>query len=185
MSSHVDQVRENWGAVIQATLEACRGNPAAAAQLGPFLDEMEKKPDWQNLAGALRRILAGERDPLQVLRGLDETDTLIAGDVLRGLGVDVPIAGADEKEGDDGQMMSLADFVQMAGLACKPDAPEDARNRMLAATLGMATQPNAAPEVRELGRVLNLILSGERNPDLSELPPSFAAGVMQMLETLG
>ncbi len=175
----IARVREQWGGVIQAVVAACGGDAAVGAEVGPFLSQLEQKPDWRVLAGVLRRILADERDPLDLLRGLDETDTLIAGDVLRALGVDVPIAG--QEADDDGKMVSLEDFVAMVARACRPDAPEGLKERMLAATRGMATQPGASQEIRELGRALNAVLSGEKDPDLSALPPAWAERVREML----
>jgi len=52
------------------------------------------------------------------------------------------------------------------------------------ATEQMARDPALPPEIRELGRVLNHILAGERNPDLSSLPPELAAAVREMLARL-
>jgi len=85
---------------------------------------------------------------------------------------------------DDGKLVSLEDFIQMVTRACKPDAPAGLAEQMRTATRGMATQPNAPPELRELGRVLNQILSGERNPDLSALHPQLAEVVRGMLREL-
>ena len=39
--------------------------------------------------------------------------------------------------------------------------------------------------MRKLGRVLNAILSGERNPDLADLPPDLADKVRGVLAQLG
>ncbi len=180
MADEIGRVREQWGGVIQTVIAACRGDSKAAALVPSFLDQMEQKPDWRALAGVLRRILAGEREPLPLLRGLDETDTLVAGDVLRGLGMDVPIVGEDKEE-DEGQMMSLADFVQMVAQACRPDAPPGFVEQVRTVTRGMATQPDALPEVREFGQVLNAILAGQRDPDLASLPPQFAEAIRQLL----
>ena len=180
VADDVAQVREQWQGVIDTLVAAGRGDAAAIEQFTPFLAELERKPDWRTLAGVLARILNGERDPLELLRGLDETDTLIAGDVLRGLGVDVPIAG-DAEETDDGGMVTLEDFIAMVARAVQPDAPAGLAERLSAATLGMATQPNALPEVRELGRVLNRILAGDKTPELgSALPEQWARRVREM-----
>jgi hypothetical protein len=81
-------------------------------------------------------------------------------------------------------MVTLEQFFQQVVRACKPDAPAGLAEQMHAATRGMATQPNLAPELRELGRVLNLILSGERNPDLSALHPQLGEAVRGMLREL-
>ena len=86
---------------------------------------------------------------------------------------------------DDGKMISLEEFLHRVVAACKPDAPARLAEQMHAATRGMATQANLSPELRELGRVLNQILSGERNPDLSALHPQLAEVVRGMLRELG
>ncbi len=179
----IAQIREQWSGVDQNIAAACDGSTEAAAQLASFFDQMEQKDEWRALIAVLRRIVAGERDPLALLRGLDDTDTLIAGDALRGLGVDVPLAGLEEEAGD-GTMMTLDDFLQQVVRACKPDAPPGLAEQMQTATRGMATQPNLQPELRELGRVLNQIVSGDRNPDLAALHPQLAEAVRQMLEEL-
>jgi hypothetical protein len=180
----VETIREQWGAVIDIVSAACNGNKEAEAQLATLFGKIEQQVEWQTLSAVLRRILAGERDELTLLRGLNETDTLVAGEVLRKLGIDVPIAGHDRDADDDGKMMSLDQFLQNVAVACKPGTPEDLSERMRAATQGMATQPSLQPELRELGRVLNLILSGERNPDVSALHPQLADEVRKVLGNL-
>ncbi len=190
----IAQIREQWGAVIENMIAACGGNAEASARLAPFFDQMMQKEEWRALIAVLRRILAGERDALALLHGLDDTDTLIMGDVLRGLGMEAPTPtlprSQDQRTGegverdDDGKMISLEDFLQQVVRACKPDAPTGLAEQMHAATRGMATQANLSPELRKLGRVLNQILSGERNPDLSALHPQLAEVVRQMLTEL-
>jgi hypothetical protein len=131
----------------------------------------------------LRRILVSERDPMALLPGLDDTDIVVAGDVLRGLGVDVPLARQEEKD-DGGDMVTLDDFLNMVAQACRPGAPPDLGEQLHGATRGMATQPNAPLGIRELGRVLNAILSGERAPDLAALPPELADKVRGVLQVI-
>ena len=179
-STRVARIREQWGNIVRAVIAACQDDADAAAQLAPFLDGMSQKDDWRALAAILRRILAGERDPMALLPGLDDTDIVVAGDVLRGLGVDVPLAGQEEK-GDGGDMVTLDDFLDMVAQACRPGAPPSLGEQLYGATRGMATQPNAPAGIRELGRVLNVILSGERDPDLAALPPELADKVRGVL----
>jgi hypothetical protein len=71
-----------WAPVIAATVAAARGDQPAADTLTPLLDDMAASTDWANLAAALRRIIAGERDPDRLLTGLDHTDTAIAATIL-------------------------------------------------------------------------------------------------------
>ncbi len=177
----IARIRAQWKDVVQAVVAACRGDPDAAAQLPPFLDQMSRKDDWRALADALRRILDGERDPIALFASLDDTDALVAGDVLRALGVDVPLMG-DE---DGGDMVTLDDFLSMIVAACQPDAPDGLAEQLLGATRGMAAQLTAPAGMRELGRALNAILSGERNPDLADLPPDLADKVQDVLAQLG
>jgi hypothetical protein len=184
-SIRVARIREQWGDVVRAVIAACQGDADAAAQLAPFLGEMSQKDDWRALIAVLRRIMAGERDPMAVLPGLDDTDIVVAGDVLRGLGVDVPLAGQGEED-DGGDMVTLDDFLNMVAQACRPGAPPGLGEQLYGATRGMATQPNAPAGIRELGRVLNAILSGERAPNLAVLPPDLAdkvRGVLQAIST--
>jgi hypothetical protein len=184
-SSGIARIREEWGNVIYAVIAARQGDADAAAQLAPFLDEMSCKDDWRALVAVLRRTLrvAGERDPMALLPGLDDTDLVIAGDVLRGLGVDVPLGG-QEADDDDGDMVRLDDFLDMVIQACRPDAPPGLAEQLCSATRGMATLLNAPSGIRELGRVLNAILAGEREFDLSALPPQLADKVRDVLAVL-
>ena len=182
-STRVARIRERWGDIVPAVIAACQGDADAAAQLGPFLDELWQKDDWRALVAILRCILAGERDPMTLLPGLDDTDIVVAGDVLRGLDVDVPLAGQEEKD-DGGDMVTLDDFLNMVVQACRPGAPPGLGERLYGATRGMATQPNAPAGIRELGRALNTILSGERDPDLAALPPELADKVRSVLQAI-
>jgi CHAT domain len=68
---------EQWEPVIAAVAAACGGDQDAAAELGPYLDEQAKHPDWAALVAVLRRILDGERGDA-LLDGLDPIDTAIA-----------------------------------------------------------------------------------------------------------
>lgn len=177
-------IREQWGPVIQDVIAASQGDAQIAARLEPFLYTMSQREDWRALMAALRRILAGERDPMQLLSGLDDTDVIIAGDVLRGLGVDVPLVGLEEEADDGGDMVSLDDFLDMVVAACRPDAPPGLAEQLSEATRGMATQVGVPSGIREMGRVLHAILAGEREFDLSALPPQLADKVRQVLEAL-
>jgi hypothetical protein len=48
----------------------------------------------------------------------------------------------------------------------------------------LANHPTAPPEEHALGDVLTAILIGNREPDLSKLPPDAAEEVQQLLERL-
>jgi hypothetical protein len=65
-----------WEPVIAATVAAAGGDPDAAAQLTPVLDQLAQDSDWAALAATLRRIIGGDRDD-SLLQGLDQVDTAI------------------------------------------------------------------------------------------------------------
>jgi len=77
--------------------------------------------------------------------------------------------------------MTLDDLLGLVALACTPSAPPGLAAQLHAATRDMAAAPDAPAEVRALGRALNAVLSGDRNPDLSALPPELAEAVRAML----
>ena len=80
-----ERVRRQWGSVVAAAVAACRGNDRAAGDLAPCLDELAGQEGSRALAAALRRLLAGERDPAALLAGLDGPGTYLVGEVLAGL----------------------------------------------------------------------------------------------------
>ena len=78
----------------------------------------------------------------------------------------------------DGELTPPYDVAQ----ACQGDV---ALGRQLSQlTQQMAGDPNQPQEHRALGRVLTRILAGERQPDLSALPPELAQAVQEMLDSL-
>jgi tetratricopeptide (TPR) repeat protein len=183
----IARIRQQWAPVIQAVVAACGGNAQAAAQLEPLLAQLSQQDDWRALVAALRRVLAGERDPGALLSGLDATDTIILGDVLRALGAELvsPLPESGEGPGvREDEAMTLDDLLDLVATACRPEAPPGLGEQLHAATRTMAADPGAPAELRALGRVLNHILSGERDPDLSALPPEVAEKVRGMLATL-
>jgi hypothetical protein len=146
----------------------------------PFLDEIAHQDDWRDLVAVLRRILDGERDPNALLAGLDDADTIIAGDVLQALGVEVSAPPPAE----EAQGMTLDALLDLVAQACRPDAPAGLAEQLHALTRGISTDASMPDDIRALGRVLNAILSGERAPDLSALPPALAEAVRGMLAAL-
>jgi tetratricopeptide (TPR) repeat protein len=178
-SDAIARIRQQWAGNVAAIVAACQGDAEAAAQVGPWLDHQEQQDDWRALAVVLRRILAGERDADALLAGLDATDALIAGDVLRGLGV-APESDAAEDE-PEGQALTLDQLLDLVAQACRPDAPPDLAAQLHGFTRGLAADADQPAEIQALGRILNAILSGERAPDLSVLPEGLAGAVRGMI----
>ena len=74
---------QQWQPVLALLGQAVHGDADAGRQLSLILEALEKSDDWRHLSGALRRILAGERDPASLAAGLDETDRVILAAALQ------------------------------------------------------------------------------------------------------
>ena len=90
----IQDLLQQWEPVIALTAAAAAGDPQAAAQLTPLLDQLAQDEDWAALAGVLRRIAGGEHGQ-DLLGGLDPVDTAIAAEVLTRLAQD-PAASGEE-----------------------------------------------------------------------------------------
>lgn len=182
------RLRQTWAPIVAAVVAAANGNSQAASELEPVLEELASKDDWQALAAVLRRILDGERD-VALLDGLDQTDTIIAGNVLRDLDVAhpalEPLPSLESESTSQDEAQSLDEFLNtlLGGVvvAARGEGPPDLGVQLHATTHGLATAPDMPPELQALGRILNAILSGDRDPDLSALPPQLVAAVQQVL----
>ncbi|SFN88932.1 CHAT domain-containing protein [Geodermatophilus obscurus] len=91
---------DRWEPVLAALAAAIGGDPAARQEATEGLDGLTDTSDWAALAGVLRRVLAGERDPEALLPGLHPVHTAIvtrlldalAGRVQLGPGAEAPSA---------------------------------------------------------------------------------------------
>ncbi|SDL49813.1 CHAT domain-containing protein [Geodermatophilus siccatus] len=151
---------DRWEPVLAAILAATGGDQTARQEVTGFLDGLPDDSDWAALAGVLRRILAGERDPAALLPGLDAVDTAIVIRLLDALAGRVQLQPPDAEPAP-----SSEDPV---------DQWEPVLAAIVAATAG--DQP-AQQEVTEfldnlpddsdwaaLAGVLRRILAGERDP---------------------
>ncbi len=197
----VAQIRQQWAPVVQAVVAAAAAGAGSGASVPPelaaFLDKMGATDDWGALVGALRRVLEGERDPAALLPGLDQVDAVVLGDVLRGLDptpraaaqpVSPPRAGEGPGEGSAGEgaeALSLEQLLQLVAVACTPQAPAGLGEQLFGMTQQLARDASMPAEIQALGRVLNHILAGERDPDLSALSPELAAAVEHLLAAVG
>jgi tetratricopeptide (TPR) repeat protein len=81
-----------------------------------------------------------------------------------------------------GQRLTLEELLHYVELACR--GHQSHREDMLRLTAGLGQDPQQPPEVQALGQVLRRILEGERRPDLSRLPASFAEAVKGLLKRI-
>jgi hypothetical protein len=80
--------------------------------------------------------------------------------------------------------MTLDDLFGLVATACSPAAPVGLGEQFFGLTRGLAGDARLPAEIRGLGRVLNEVLAGKRDPDLSALPPELADKVRAMLAGL-
>ncbi len=175
----------NWQWVVADVLTLClkKEKRRPSGELKAFLDKIEQTDDWQGVATAIQRILDGERDILALRLGLNTTEYVIVHMILAQLAEAEPqpseVSRQPEHEG-----VSLDDLLAMVAQACAPGGPPGLGEQLYAFTRTLSSDPNAPPEVRALGGVLNRVLSGERAPDLSGLSPEFARAVQEMMDVI-
>lgn len=90
-------------------------------------------------------------------------------------------ATAQQEESEaEAQGITIDDLLKFVALACQPNAPPQLVEQMHGLAQSLQS-PEAPPEMRALGRVLAALLSGERHPDLSALPPELASKIREHL----
>jgi hypothetical protein len=80
--------------------------------------------------------------------------------------------GLGNREEEEG--LTLDELLKLVAEAGRPGGRPGLGEQLFDLTQAMATDPQFPPELRALGRALNRILSGERQSDLSGLPPALA-----------
>jgi hypothetical protein len=189
----VDNYIRKWEPFISALVAAARGDTQAATVLDAALEAPAKSTDWQALAGALRRVAAGDRDADSLTVGLDQIDTAILTRTLAALDGTQPInpdawhalteqpvseqggiapTGADDEDGD------LASFVGAVAAATLGDA--DAAAALDSWLDEASDDADLAPLVAAVRRTLG----GERDPDTltRELDPESADIITAILD---
>ena len=169
---------------IRAVVAAKQGDKDAREQVQNMCSQMAET-DYRTLPPVIERILNDETDFELLRMGLDRMDAYIIRIILSGGETPQPAASSqppEQQEQEEG--MSLEKFLELVGLACRPEAPAGLAEQLHGATRAMAQDPDAPAEMRALGQVLNQILSGEREPDLSLLPQSLANAVHALLAGL-
>ena len=149
------QIRFAHAGLIGAVVMACQ-NRDRRAEIEPLLAAAVAH-GWGALAGAIRRILDGERDP-RLLAGLDEEDRVIIEAILGGLQdpSTLPQPGAGPEPG-----------MAAPGLAAMIQAAATGNALALQQLAGMAEQMLAVGgDFARLSAILRRLVNGERDPDL-------------------
>ena len=179
---------QKWQEEITVVVAAAQGNGEAAEVAQQIIEHYQNSQDWKNLVSAFGRIIAGERDIEQLRSELDSTDFVIVHSILAQLSGAAPAPAPtpttpqpQAEDEDEPQGITLEQLFGMVAQACRPDAPAGLAAHLHATTQGLATDTAQPAEIRALGRALNAILSGERNPDTSALPPALAEAVRALV----
>lgn len=164
-----------WEPVLGALVAAERGNTAARVKLRQHLDRWAALDErFVPLAGVLRRVLDGERDPA-VAAGLEPLDALVARRALAAL------RGEADVFPELWPVMHLGMALGRFAAAATGGGPIDATTREHLD--GFRANPALAP----LAPVLEQILAGSRHPTLAvglELPVHRAM-VLALLRYIG
>ncbi len=140
-------------AFIRRVVELALGAPAGTG-LQALLQGAEQS-GWGALVGAIRRILAGQRD-IAAIRGLDEEDQVIAEAILRGL-------QSPDTLPEPGALPEPA--LAAPGLAGMIQAAGAGNLEALQIVSEMAEQmSHAGGSLARLAAVVRPLINGERNP---------------------
>lgn len=140
---------------ICQVVESCQ-NPQRHEQLETLLQTAEES-GWHNLARAVRKIVAGQRDS-NALQALDEEDRVIAEAIMRGLQNPASLPDPNAKPDPTLAAPGLASMILAAG-----------RGNVQALTLisSMAEQMSrAGGPLARLAAVIRPLINGERDPDV-------------------
>ncbi|MCG3155988.1 MAG: Photosystem I assembly protein Ycf3 [bacterium] len=177
-------------AFIQTVAAAAQGNTKVKSDVEKILPQLEAI-DGQDLADATTRILAGERDFERLRTELNFMEAYIVRRILAALSGEpapnehaMPTGEAtaqQEESEDEAQGITLDDLFKFVALACQPNVPPQLIEQMHGLAQSLQS-PEAPPEMHAFGRVLTALLSGERHPDLSALPPELASKIREYLK---
>ena len=174
----------SWEPRIAAVVAtATIGDTDTGHRLDAILTDLEANRDWAALVGVLRRIIAGERDPHQLLAGLDSVDTAIAARTLDALAGRVELAATPddlqpEAAVPDSREPVIAAVVATANGTLDADAHTELDSFL--------TDTEADPDWAALVGVLRRIIAGDRDTDqlLAGLDPVDTAITTRILDAL-
>lgn len=189
------EIRE-WLPIIEAIVAVCQGNTEIKAQVNEILGQYEQ--GWSTTVAAIRQILVGKRDIELLREGLAAKGFVIVRTILAQLAGAAPANTATKTSAvgeaashetaevsatlpPQEERITLEQLLALVAQAIRPGAPAGLSAQLHELTQTLAHSPEAPPEIRALGQALNAILSGDRDPDLTALPPELAAAIQQIL----
>jgi hypothetical protein len=84
---------------------------------------------------------------------------------------------------DEAQGITIDALLKFVALICQPNAPLQLGEQVHGIAQSLQS-PEASPEMHAIGRVIVAILTDERHPDLSALPPELASKIWEHLTAL-
>ncbi|MDT8386374.1 MAG: hypothetical protein RQ736_02585 [Thiogranum sp.] len=148
------QIIDAHSGLIHRVVIGCRNR-----ELVPDLEEILKQAeqnDWHQLVAAIRKILAGSRDPA-LLRALDEEDAVIVDSILRGL--QNPATLPDPNKEISGSMAA-------PGIAAMVNGARRGNLETLQLLGTMAQQMlRAGGDMARIAGILRPLVEGERDAD--------------------
>lgn len=178
--------------LIAAIVQAANGDEEAKSYLeGEYSKMQTGGEEWAKGAQSIQRLVAGERDMNVLTEGLIREIALIIMRALQVLNGDNREQTTDHRQSSvvntqsqpqQEQGVTLPQLLELVERAAKGDK-EIAQK--LSQDFQQASSNFVVPsEQRHLARVLNYILLGNINPDLSELPDEVASAVRGLLGRL-
>jgi hypothetical protein len=174
------------GKLIMLVEQAARGDLALGtrlARLTEMLRDDDSSPgELRLLAQALRRILAGERNPDLSQQPAQFAEVLQA--MLQNL-LESERSGAAslaDLAQSESESITLEELLRLVEQAIQGD--RQLGEQLFDAMQSLASNPQMAGELRALGKAVAAILAGERAPDLSDLAPDMAEMVHDLLRRL-
>lgn len=155
MDSRKQQIRQAHAAFICQVVEFTQ-NPESRPRLEELLSQAEQN-GWQALAGALRQVAKGIREPA-LWQGLDEEDQVIAEAILQGLQDPTTLPDPNQKPDPALAAPGLAGMIHAA-----------ATGNVQALTLisQMAEQMSkAGGDMARIAGAIRPMINGERDPDV-------------------
>jgi tetratricopeptide (TPR) repeat protein len=198
-----DYEMQQFEPVIGVVVAACQGNQEAQEMLETLLVQLSEQGGEQaRLADILQRILDGERDEEKLLEKSGRKEASFVKRILGALagetpgdqspgskpkGAEAPSSPAQEQGISLAQLFELVE--RAAGASTEPGRSGDQElgQQLFDTFRQMSADPNAPAELRELAKVLVLVLIGERDPDLDALgaqSPELASAVRGLLGRL-
>jgi len=176
MSTRDQQIRLAHAGLIRLVVQATQSEQARV-ELNPVLAHAEQG-GWTDLVARIRRVLKGERDP-ELLRGLDDEDTVILSAILTG--IQNPATLPDPEDTTD-PTQAAPGLAQMIHAASRGDA------QSLHWLSQMAEQmTRAGGDMARLGAITKRLVDGERNPEVlcKGMGPQGESLVASLLGELG